>query len=247
MTSSALDIARAELAPRGVLRAALNLGNTVLVQRAAESGDVQGVSVDLARELARRLGVPVEFFIFDAAGKVFEALASDAWDLAFLAIDPARAREIEFTAPYLLIEGAYVVRDGAPYKTSAEVDRPGVHVAVGKGSAYALYLGRNLQHAQLDLQPTGAEAFATFMDHGLEAAAGVRQVASAFAAKHAGLRVLDDSFMTIRQALGVPKARAAAIPFLAAFVEEMKSRGAIAESLLRSGQSGATVAPPASV
>ncbi len=247
MTTSALDIARAELAPHGVLRAALNLGNTVLVQRSPDSGEVQGVSVDLANELAHRLDVPVEFVIFDAAGKVFEALASTRWDLAFLAIDPKRATEIEFTPPYLHIEGAYVVRDDAPYHSSADVDRPGVHVAAGEGSAYALYLGRTLQHARLEMQPTGAEAFARFLDHGLEAAAGVRQIACSFAAKHAGLRVLDDSFMTIRQALGVPKAHAAAMPFLTAFIEEMKASGAIAESLHRSGQSGAMVAPAASI
>jgi polar amino acid transport system substrate-binding protein len=234
-----------ELAPHGVLRAAINLGNTVLAQRSTTGGKLTGISVDLARELARTLKVPVELVTFDAAGKVFDALANDGWDVAFLAVDTARAKDIAFTPPYVLIEGAFVVRADASFETSADVDQLGVRIAVGKGSAYELYLTRSLKMARLERLATAKEAFALFIDQGLEAAAGVRQVVATFASTRDDLRVLDDSFMTIQQAMGVPKERTAAAAFLTRFIEQMKAQGRIAESLERSRQTAAKVAPAA--
>jgi polar amino acid transport system substrate-binding protein len=245
----ALQLARGQLAPGGVLRAAINLGNTVLAQRGADngelSGELSGVSVDLARELAARLGVEVQFVTFDAAGKVFEALASNAWDVAFLAIDPTRGEQIAFTPPYVLIEGAYMVREASPLRRSEQVDRSGVRITVGAGSAYDLYLTRTLKEVQIERYATAAEAFEVFVTQGFDAAAGVRQVVSRYASTHEGLRVLDDSFMTIRQAMGVPKERADAASALAVFIEDMKANGSVADSLARSGQTAAAVAPPA--
>lgn len=232
-----------QLAPHGVLRAAINLGNTVLAQRT--DGEPKGVSIDLARELASRLNVRVELVTFDAAGKVFEALMNDAWDVAFLAVDSARAKDIAFTPPYLLIEGAFMVRTDAPYIKSTDIDQPGVRVAVGAGSAYELYLSRALKVAQLERSATATEAFARFIDQGLEVAAGVRQVVTAFASTRSDLRVLDDSFMTIEQAMGVPRNRTEAAAFLATFIEDMKVQGRIAESLNQSGQAAVSVAPAA--
>ena len=136
---------RSELAPSGKLRAAINFGNPVLAQKDPATGEPSGVSVDLARELGRRLGVPVELVTFDAAGKVFDALKTGAWDVAFLAIDPARASEIAFTAPYVVIEGTYLVPADSPLRTIGDVDREGVRVAVGNKSAYDLYLTRTLK------------------------------------------------------------------------------------------------------
>ena len=138
-----------DLAPGGELRAALNLGNSVLVQTDAATGQPKGVTPDLARELGLRLGVPVEFVTFDAAGKVFEAAKSGAWDIAFLAIEPVRAAEMEFTAPYVIIDGTYMVPADSPLKTITDVDRPGVHIAVGLGSAYDLYLTRTIKNATI--------------------------------------------------------------------------------------------------
>jgi polar amino acid transport system substrate-binding protein len=235
MSDPSLQAARQQLAPTGVLRAAINLGNTVLAQRSADGNELTGVSVDLARELARRLGVEVAFSTYEAAGKVFEALASNAWDVAFLAIDPARSEQIAFTPPYLLIEGAYMVRNDAPFRHSDEVDRSGVHITVGAGSAYDLYLTRTLRQAQIERHATAADAFHAFATGGFEAAAGVRQVVQHYASAHEGLRVLDDSFMTIRQAMGVPKDHAEAAVALTAFIEEMKAQGNIVGSLQRSG------------
>ena len=136
-----------ELAPTGKLRAAINYGNPVLAQPDAATGQPRGVSVDLARELGVRLGVPVELVTFDAAGKVFDALGSGAWDVAFIAIDPARSAEIDFTAPYVVIEGTYLVPVNSPLRSIADVDREGVRIAVGNKSAYDLYLSRTLKRA----------------------------------------------------------------------------------------------------
>ena len=141
--------AKAELAPSGTLRAAINFGNPVLASRDSAAGAPRGVSVDIARELARRLDVPVELVPYTAAGKVVDDARANAWDIAFVAIDPKRAADLDYSAPYVIIEGAYLVRDGSPIHSNPEVDREGIRVVVGKGSAYDLYLSRALKHATL--------------------------------------------------------------------------------------------------
>lgn len=231
------------IAPTGHLRAAINFGNPVLAQKDPQTGAPHGVSVDLARELGRRLGVPVDFVTFDAAGKVFDALKTDAWDVAFLAIDPVRSNEISFTAPYVLIEGAYLVPEVSPLRANEDVDREGVRVAVGRGSAYDLYLTRALRHAQLVRVTTSTEAMEAFLHDGLEAAAGVKQPIVAFAGTHPGLRVLPGRFMVIEQAVGIPKTHDAGASYVRAFVEEMKASGFVAKALAASGQADASVAP----
>lgn len=244
ITDQAHERVRTALAPSGTLRVAINLGNVVLAQRDA-AGGLQGVSVELARRLAGRLDLPLTFQVFDAAGKVFAALARDEWDLAFLAIDPQRSEEIAFTSPYVVIEGTYLVRKTASYRESADLDQAGVRVAVGKGSAYELHLSRTLRRAHVVAHESGAQAYRHFIDDGYETLAGVRQALARLAAENADMRVLDDSFMQINQALGVAKARAAVVPYLSRFVEEMKAGGVVAEALSQSGQAGARVAPPA--
>ena len=234
-----------ELAPTGVVRAAINLGNPVLAQRDAATGGVRGVSVDIARELSRRLDIPVEFVTFDAAGKVFAALQDNAWDVAFLAIDPKRAAEIEFTAPYVIIEGAYLVPADSPLRTNDDVDRPGVRIAVGNGSAYELYLSRTIRHAQIVRAPTGAEATAMFERDKLEVLAGVKSPLSKFAQTRRDLRVMDGRFMVIEQAMGTPKGRTVGAAYLHAMLEELKASGFVAAGLERSGQRDALVAAAA--
>jgi polar amino acid transport system substrate-binding protein len=239
--------ARSELAPTGKLRAAINFGNPVLAQKDRASGEPRGVSVDLARELGRRLGVPVEVVTYDAAGKVFDALKAGAWDIAFLAIDPARATEIAFTAPYVVIEGTYLVPADSPLRRIQDVDRDGVRVAVGNKSAYDLYLTRTLKRAQLVRVPTSPEAIDVFLKDKLEAAAGVKQPLLQFAKTHPNVRVMDGRFMVIEQAMGTPKGREAGALYLREFVEEMKASGFVARGLEQSGQGDATVAPRAPV
>jgi len=236
---------RSELAPTGKLRAAINFGNPVLAQKDQASGEPRGVSVDLARELGRRLGVPVELITYDAAGKVFDALKTGAWDIAFLAIDPVRATEIAFTAPYVVIEGTYLVPADSPLRTIQDIDRDGVRVAVGNKSAYDLYLTRTLKRAQLIRVPTSPEAIDVFLKEKLEAAAGVKQPLLQFAKTHPNVRVMEGRFMSIEQAMGTPKGREAGLLYLRDFVEEMKASGFIARGLEKSGQGDATVAPKA--
>jgi polar amino acid transport system substrate-binding protein len=231
-----------ELAPAGKLRVAINLGNMVLAQKNEAGGEPKGITVDMARELGRRLAVPVELVCFDAAGKVFDAFKTGTLDIVFLAIEPVRAAEIEFTAPYVIIEGVYLVPKESALKTVADVDRNGVRVGVNKGSAYDLYLTRTLKHAELI---RGEDGIGLFIKDKLEAAAGVKQPLVAFAKTNPGVRVMDGRFMEIQQAMGAPKGRNAGARYLRAFVEEMKTSGFVADALRRSHQPDASVAPPA--
>jgi polar amino acid transport system substrate-binding protein len=236
-----------ELAPSGTLRAAINFGNAVLAQKDPAGSEPRGVSADLARELARRLGVPIAYVTFDAAGKVFEALKQGAWDIAFMAIDPVRSEGIEFTGPYVVIEGAYAVPANSPLQTNEDVDRDGIRVAVARGSAYDLYLTRALKHAKLVREPSGPEALALFRRDGLEVAAGVKQPIVAFAKEHPDTRVIPGRFMVIEQAMGTPKGRDAGVRYLRKFIEEMKASGFVANALQKSSQLDAAVAPPSPV
>jgi polar amino acid transport system substrate-binding protein len=228
-----------ELAPTGKLRVGINFGNMVLAQGTAEAP--RGITPDLSRELGKRLGVPVEFIAFDAAGKTFEAMKAGKLDIIFLAIEPVRAAEIEFTAPYVLIEGVYLVPKDSPLKTTTDVDRDGLRIGVNKDSAYDLFLTRTLKHAELFRAENGVDLF--FKDK-LEAAAGVKQPLVAYAKTNPNVRVMDGRFMEIRQAVGTPKGRAAGARYLRAFIEEMKASGFVADALKRSHQPDATVAPP---
>ena len=235
----------AELGATGKLRAAINFGNPILASRGA-GGDPQGVSVDLAREAARRLGLPIELILFNSAGTVVEAVKARQVDLAFVAIDPVRAADMEYTAPYVIIEGAYLVRNNSALLRNEEVDRLGNRVAVGRGSAYDLFLTRQLKSATLVRAPTSPEVTDLFLAQNLEVAAGVKQQLEADAGRVGGVRLLPGRFMVIEQAMGVPKGRSAARAWLSGFIEEMKASGFVAASLQRHGIKGAAVAPPRS-
>jgi polar amino acid transport system substrate-binding protein len=232
------------LAPAGKLRAAMNFGNPVLVQKGA-NGEPVGVTPELAAALAKRLGVPVEFVIYSSAGKTFDGALQNAWDIGFIAIEPARATDVDFTAPYLLIQGTYLVRQDAPFKSVADVDAPGRKIGVGLGSVYDLYLTHTLKSAVLIRNPNGGAAggIEPFLGQHLDAAAGVREPLDAYAKDHPDTRVLPGSFEEIRQSIGTPKGRTAGAAYLRKFVEEMKANGFVADALKRSGQT-APVAPP---
>ncbi len=240
--TAAAAAAKADLAPSGTLRAAINFDNTILASKDAVTGEPGGISVELAREVARRLGVAFEYVPYYAAGKVVEGLQSCAWDICFLAIDPVRAKLISFTAPYVVIEGAYLVPEGSPIRDNAEVDRRGVRVAVSTGSAYDLFLSRELKHASIVRAPTAKDVVAMFLARKLEVAAGVRPMLEADVAAIAGLRMLPGRFMAINQAMGTPRGRDAGAAYLTDFVEEMKASGFVTEALARNKVVGATVA-----
>lgn len=236
-----------ELAPTGTLRAAINLGNSVMAQKDEPGGKLGGVTVELANELGKRLGVPVSLVPFEAAGKVFEAMQKGQLDVAFIAVEPARAMELDFTAPYVLIEATYMVRNDSPLKNVADVDRPGVRVAVGRGSAYDLYLTRTLKNATIVRAATGGccAMIDLFTADKLEAVAGVRQQLVAYSGSDPSMRIMSDRFMDVPQAVAIPKGRKRTPAFLHAFVEEVKASGFVANALKRSGQVGALVAPAA--
>ena len=239
----ASTLAVAQLAPNGTIRAAINFGNPLLATRDA-NGDARGVSVDLARELGRRLGVPVELVTYTAAGKVVEGIRAGEWDVGFFAIDPVRAADTDFSAAYLLIEGAYLVPVDSSIRNNEEVDRADVRVVVGRGSAYDLYLSRELKQAKLLRASTSQGVTGMMVLEKAEVAAGVKQQMQADAKRLPGLRLLDGRFMEIRQAMAVPKGRAAGAAYLRDFVEEMKVSGFIAAALRRHGIEGAVVASP---
>ena len=233
----------AAFCPTGRLRASINLGNPILANRGAD-GMPYGVSIDLARKFGKWLGVDLDLVVFDAAGKSVEALTAEQADIGFFAIDPLRGAGIAFTAPYVLIEGAYLVRDDSPIKDNTEVDRHGITVTVGKGSAYDLYLTRELKSAQIVRAPTSPTVVDTFLAQRLAVAAGVRQQLEADAKRLSGLRMLPGRFMVIQQAMGLPRSRGeAAAAALGYFVEEMKAQGFVEEALRRHGIEGASVAP----
>ena len=234
----------AELAPTGRLRAAINFDNPLLASRDAATGEPGGVSVDLARELARRLGLAVDYVPYFAAGKVIEGVKARLWDICFLAIDPVRAEQILFTPPYVVIEGAYLVTEDSPIRDNAEVDRPGIRVLVSTGSAYDLFLSRTIRHATIVRTTAAKDVVDQFVAQNLDVAAGVRPALEADARRHPGLRLLPGRFMAIHQAMGTPRGRDAAAGYLRTFIEEIKISGFVARALSRNRVDGASLAAP---
>lgn len=233
------DRARADLAPEGVLRAAINLGNPVLAHGDADRPG--GITVDLARQVAERLGVEVEFHCFDAARKSFHEVVEGRATLGFLAVEPARAREVTFTAPYVLIDGVYAVPDASSCTTPSDVDATGVRVGVKEGSAYDLFLTRTLQHATI---VRGVDGTAVFLEQQLDVAAGIREPVTEFAHAQGGIRLLDEPFMQIRQAMATgPFAAPSTTQWLDNLLDRLAADGFVAEALRSSGQSEGLAAP----
>jgi len=238
--------AGAALAPTGRLRASINLNNPVLARRDAATGVVSGVSVDLARALAEQIGVPLELVVVEGAALSVDAVKSGQADVGFFAIDPGRSDGIRFTAPYVLIEGAYLVRNASPLRSNDEVDRPGTRIVVGRGSAYDLYLSRAIRSAQVVRAPTSPVVVDEFLAQNADVAAGVKQQLEADAARLGGVRLLPGRFMVIEQAMGLPATRGdGALAALAEFVEHAKASGFVAAALTRHRIEGALVAPAA--
>ena len=233
----------AELGSTGRLRAAINYGNPILATRGAD-GQPSGVSVDLAHEVAKRTRLPLDLVTFNSAGSTVEAVKAGQVDMAFVAIDPVRAADLEYTPPYVIIEGAYLVRLGSPLERNEEVDRRGTRVVVARGSAYDLYLTRELKRATIVRVPTSAEVTDAFLAQNLDVAAGVKQQLQMDARRVGpGVRLLPGRFMVINQAIGVPRGRTAAQTWLSRFVEDMKASGFVAQALQRHRIEGAAVAP----
>ncbi|WP_307657968.1 ABC transporter substrate-binding protein [Variovorax paradoxus] len=231
-------------APSGTLRASINLGNPILANKDAATGEPVGVSIDLAREFARRLGVGIELVVFEKAAASVDAVKNEKADIGFFAIDPARGEGLLFTAPYVLIEGSYLVRESSPLTDNTQVDAKGHRISVGAGSAYDLFLTREIKQAEIVRLQGAAPALAALRSGAVDVAAGIRQLLEAEARREPGVRVLPGRFMVIQQAMGTPASRGAeAQALLAAFVEEMKAIGFVADALQRHRIEGAIVAP----
>jgi polar amino acid transport system substrate-binding protein len=245
MTTRVSPDVRSELAPTGTLHVGINHQNFLLVTPGSSWTEPRGVAPDLGRELARRLGVPVAFVGFAAAGKLADAVREGAWDVAFLGAEPQRAAEIAFTAAYLEIPATYLVPAGSPIRSVADVDRAGIRIAVAERSAFDLFLQRTIQHARLVHAPGLDSSFDLFVTTKLEALAGLRPKLLMDVQKAPGARVLDGQFMAVQQAIGTPKAREAGARYLRAFVEDAKTSGLVADVIARNGVEGVSVAPAA--
>jgi polar amino acid transport system substrate-binding protein len=243
MSPSAPPAARSELAPSGKLRVGINYGNFLLVLKDAPDGTPRGIAPDLGRELGKRLGVPVEFVRFDAAGKMADAVKAGAWDIAFLGAEPQRANEIAFTAAYLEIPVTYLVPAGSPLRSIADVDREGVRIAVAEKSAYDLYLSRTLKHAKLVRAQGIDNSYKIFVSQKLEALAGLKPRLVSDAEQLPGSRVLEGQITGVQQAIGTARAREAGARYLREFVDEAKRSGLVARTIEQNQVRGVTVAP----
>ncbi len=234
----------AELAPHGVLRAGINMSNFLLVTGRSAAGDPEGVSPSMARAIADRLGVPIKYVPFPKPGELADAVDSDAWDIGLIGAEPARAEKIAFTAAYAEIEATYLVPAGSPITAIAEVDRPGMRIAVSARSAYDLWLERNIKHATLVRSDGLAGAVEKFQRDGLEALAGLRPALLSDVQKIPGSRILDGQFTAVQQAIGTPRKNVEGARFLRAFVEEAKASGLVAGFIEKHKVKGLSVAPP---
>jgi polar amino acid transport system substrate-binding protein len=237
---------REQLTGTGKLRAAINFGNSVLATRGPD-GTPRGVSVDIAHELARQLMVPVFLVPYPSAAQTMEGLKRGEWDIGFFAIDPTRASEAAFTAPYLFIEGAYAVPMQSPIVRTDQVDQSGVRVVVGLGSAYDLHLSRALKRAALVRVKTSPIVADELLEGGYEAAAGLRPQLEADAKRLSGIRLLDGNFMRIEQALALTRGKSEAQTVLNAFLEVLRDSGFLEEALRRHGVQGAALATKAPI
>ena len=235
----------AELAPTGALRVGINLSNFLLVTGRSAAGEPEGVAPDMGREIAARLGVPVAYVPYKTPGELADAAGGAAWDIGLIGAEPARAERIAFTPAYVEIEATYLVPAGSPLRAIADVDRPGVRIAVTGRSAYGLWLDRNIQHAQLVRSGSLDSAYEQFVRDRLDALAGLRPRLLTDVAKLPGARILDGQFTAVQQAVGTARANAAGARFLRALVEDAKASGLVARLIERHKVRGLSVAPPA--
>ena len=234
-----------ELAPTGVLRAGINLSNFLLVTGKSATSDPIGVAPDMAKEIAAKLGVPVVYVPFKTPGLLADAVTEKVWDIGLIGAEPARAEKITFTAAYVEIEATYLVPPGSPIKSIADVDKPGIRIAVSARSAYDLWLVRNIKHAILVQTEGLGGAFNKFVDDKLDALAGLRPGLLGDVQKLPGGKILDGQFTAVQQAVGTPKANTEGAKFLKDFVEEAKKSGLVAKLIERHRVVGLSVAPPA--
>ena len=237
------DVKR-QLAPTGTLRVGINLSNFLLVTGKTATGDPVGVAPDMGAEIARRLGVPVQYVTFATPGELADAADTNTWDIGLFGAEPQRAAKIAFTAAYCEIEATYLIPAGSAIKTLVDVDAPGVRIAVTGRAAYGLWLERNIKRATLVRTETLDSATDIFIAEKLEALAGLKPKLLTDIARVPGGKILDGHFMTVQQAIGTAKGNAAGAAFLRDFAEEVKTSGLVAELISRHKVVGLSVAAP---
>ena len=235
----------AELAPTGVLRAGINLSNFLLVTGKSPAGEPEGVSPDMAREVAARLGVPVKYVTFPSPGALADQAGKGVWDIGLIGAEPQRAETIAFTAAYVEIEATYMVPPGSRLQTLADVDAPGVRIAVAGRSAYGLWLDRNIRHAELVRADSLGGATEQFIQGKLDALAGLRPGLLADLDKLPGARIIEGKFSSVQQAIGTAKKNTAGAAFLSDFIEEAKASGLVARLIERHNVRGRLSVAPA--
>jgi polar amino acid transport system substrate-binding protein len=243
--TNTIEAVRSELAPHGVLRAAINLSNFLLVTGRSPSGDPEGVSPDMACAIADRLGVPIRYVTYPTPGELADAAATGAWDIGLIGAEPARAEKIAFSPAYTEIEATYMVPPGSPLTAIGQVDRPGIRIAVTARTAYGLWLDRHIAQAELIRSDSLDSAFEQFVADKLDVLAGLRPRLLSDVHQMPGARILDGQFTAVQQAIGTARGNTAAIAFLSEFVEEAKASGAVAALIDRHRVIGLSVAPPA--
>lgn len=235
--------ALSELAPAGRLRAGINFGNVILAAKDPDSGELRGVHVDLARELGRRLGVPVELQGHAAAGTLVEELKAGALDVALLSSEASRAGEVVFSPAYLEVDATYLVPPGSPLRTADDVDRDGVRIAIAARSVYEFYLMRHLKRAKLVNAPSTHAAFELFVKERLDALVGLRPRLVADSVMMPGSHIVDGCFMRVEQAIASPRGLDAGAQCIREFIEYAKASGLIARTLESNGVRGVSIAP----
>jgi len=236
---------RSDLASTGKVRAGINYGNFILAQKDKATGESRGVAVDLANELGRRLGMPVEIVAFDSVAALGDAAPSNAWDIAFLGSDPQREKIMSFTAAYIELDATYLVSSSSNIKNASEADRTGLRIAAPARANYELYLQRSLKHARLLSVANNDAALELLATGQADALAGLTQGLVNMSGKLAGSRIVDGRFMAVQQSIAVPKGRDAGLAYLRSVVEEAKASGLVARAVEKTGAKGVTVAPPA--
>ena len=240
-----ISAARSDLAPNGKLRVGINFGNNLLTARDPVTRAPSGIALDLAAELGRRLGVPVEIVSYESAGALADSASTGAWEVGFLGAEPQRANQISFTAAYLEIEATYLVPPGSPLRTIADVDREGVRIVTTAKAAYDLYLQRSLQHARLFHAANADSVFELFVSEKMDALAGLKPRLVTDHGNLPGSRILEGRFTAVQQAVGTPKGHDAGAEYLREFVEDVKATGLVARTIEKNGVRGVSVAAAA--
>jgi polar amino acid transport system substrate-binding protein len=231
---------QSQLAPTGTLRVGLNLSTTLLAVRDPVSGEMRGVAIDISRELGRRMDMPVRFIGY-ATGQLDQKIGAGEWDVAFFAIEPARAEKVSFSSPYAEIETTYLVRNNSELRNAQDVDREGLTVAVSRGAGYESTLARSLKRAKLLRTGGFAKSIKQLSENKADAVSGLKPQLLEYASATPGFRVVDGNFASVEQAIGVEKGRDAADKYLRSFIDELKQSGFIARSIEANQANGLTI------